>query len=300
MVMPTAFLSVIGLSNLSVNGHAEADIEIATETCVYATAEDDEGIALKSSSEFRANCRVRVESASDRSISATASSDMTATEICSNGETFLWATSTVTPAPVPCHQDYLDPLAHLAQPKGASDTCDFNDLILKGQVRLRPGVYCGTTTIAPASHAILETGEYTFRDGKLEIGSGSSAFGEDMLLYFQGAHSGLLVGDGSQFEGHGRLEGDFKGLVVYVDRECFSCSNIVEAGGRAEIEGTVYAPTAPFTVQSRASTVGAFQAFFIVHRLRVESSASFTVERGGGAGGVPVAFADEIVVRMVK
>lgn len=298
--MPTSFLPVVGLDSLRVIGHAEADIEATTENCVYVTAERERGVSLSASSEFNSNCGVRVESVSERAISATASSDMTASQICANGGTFLWATSTVTPLPIPCDEAYRDPLAHLAVPTNAKGACDFQDVTVKGRVRLKPGIYCGLTTIEPASHAVLESGEFVFRDGALVIGSGSSAFGDDILLYFQGKNSGLRVGNGSKFVAHGRLEGEFAGVLIYVDRDCAACSNVVEAGGQAEIEGTVYAPTAGYTVQSRASSVSASHAFFIVYQLTLESSASFTVNRYATADGVPEAYQDQALVRMVK
>jgi len=299
--IPTSFLPLVGIDALPVNGHAEADFELLTETCVYVTAPKEPGILLEASSQFRADCGVRVESTNPRAISATASSDMEAREICSNGDTFLWARSTVTPNPSPCRDDYLDPLRHLTPPSQASAGCNFVDHTVRGHVRLRPGVYCGKTTIAPASHAVLEAGEFIFRDGELRIGSGSSAFGEDILLYFEGSESGLHVGDGSQFEGHGRSAGEYAGLLVFVDRDCRKCSNVVHAGGIATVEGTVYSPAAPFTVQSRASTVSAGHALFVVYQLIQKSSASFSVTRDDGTGNdVPNAYVDAASLRVVK
>jgi len=298
--IPTSFLPLVGIGALPVNGYAEADFELLTETCVYVTAPKEQGITLEASSEFRADCGVRVESTNPRAISATASSDMHAHEICSNGDTFLWARSTVTPSPSPCRDDYLDPLRHIMPPSQANAGCDFVDHTVKGHVSLPPGVYCGTTTIAPSSHAVLEAGEFIFRDGELRIGSGSSAFGEDILLYFAGRESGLNVGDGSRFEGHGRSAGEYAGLLVFVDRDCLKCANVVHAGGTATVEGTFYAPAAPFTVQSRASTVSAGHALFIVYQLIQKSSASFTVMRDDGSGKVPKAYIDAVSLRVVK
>jgi hypothetical protein len=296
--MPTAFLPVIGIESLTVAGLAEADIKQRTETCIYVTASTGTGIGMRASSDLEADCEVWVESVDARAISATASSDMSAQTICSNGEVYLWATSTVSPDPVPCPVEFIDPLEHLGRPDGADSRCDFEDLVLKGQVQLRPGVYCGTTKIAPASDATLAAGEYVFR-GKLEIGSGSRASGQDLLLYFQGREAGLTIGNGSRFEGHGRLDGDFAGVVIYVDRDCQQCANIVEAGGRAAFEGTLYAPSATFIVQSRASAVSESHALMIVHRIFLESSGSLTL-RLDEVGIVPIAYTDGSVVRMVK
>ena len=297
--MPATFLPVLGIDTLTVHGSAEADIQASTETCVYVTEPVEFGVSLRASSEFAANCGVRVESRDARAISLMASSDMQATEICANGEAYLRASSTISPLPSPCLDEYRDPLQHLGVPERAAGGCDFRDLTIKGKsLRLRPGVYCGTTTLSPASHAVLEPGEYVFRDGEFAIGSGSSAAGEDVLLYFQGHGAGLNVGHGSRFEGHGRLSGEFAGVLVYVDRECDGCANLVNAGGTASLEGTVYAPHAPFTVQSRASAVTAAHTQLVVRQLILESSASLAVDLG--AGGVPLAYTDVSLVRLVK
>jgi len=297
--MPTAFLPLIGIETLPVTGEAEAGFETAPSTCVYVTAPIEQGVNLRASSQFSADCDVWVESSNRAAIAATASSDMTATRICANGDTYLHATSTVTPNPVPCDHPFRDPLEHLGRPDQAANACDFQDLTIKGHVRMRPGVYCGTTTIRPASNATFDPGTYVFRDGELVIGSGSSATGEDILLYFQGREAGLHVSDGAHFEGHGLPGGEFAGLVIYVDRDCNECSNLVRAGGTAALEGTVYAPTAPFTVQSRASTVAAPAALFIVYQMSLESSATFTVKSNFN-GGVPAAYADATLLRLLR
>jgi len=298
--MATSFLPLIGMESLDVSAYSEAEIEPGTETCVYVTAQRETGIYLHASSALITNCGVRVESSSDRAISATASSDMEAADICSNGDIFLRATSTVTPMPIPCADEYSDPLRYLGRPAAADAPCEFEDLTLKGHVLLRPGVYCGTTTVAPSSHAALQPGEYVFRSGELQIAPGSSASGENILLYFQGPNGGLSVGDGAKFEGHGRVDGDFAGLVIYTDRDCEGCRNMVQAGGTATLEGTVYAPSAPFTVQSRASTVTASHTLFIVYQILLEASASLSVELDSGTAGVPKAYKDSMIVRMVR
>lgn len=297
--MPTAFLPLIGVQSLPINALSEADFEGAPATCVYVTAPIEPGVTLFASSKFNADCDVWVESTNLASISGMASSDMEATGICSNGGTVLRATSTVTPEPSPCVKPFNDPLANLARPSEASGACQFTDLTLKGIVHLRPGVYCGTTSIEPSSRATFEPGVYVFRDGELSLGSGTDAAGEDILFFFEGRAAGLKIGDGAHFEGHGRQGGAFAGLIVYVDRDCLGCATTVKAGGTAALEGTVYAPTARFSVQSRASTVAAPAAMFIVYQIDLSSSADFSVASNFD-GSVPAAYADAARLRLVK
>ena len=297
--MPTSFLPVIGIEALKVNASASADMLSSVETCVYVTAPSEQGVNLHASSDLAADCKVWVESSNARAIQATAASTMQAKEICANGGTFLWATSTVSPAPEPCEHELRDPLRALGTPDQGG--CDVTDLTVKGNgVRLRPGVYCGTTTIRPASHATLEPGDYVFRDGQLVIGSGSSAEGDDILLYFRGEGAGLNVGNGARFYGSGRRSGEFAGLLIYIDRDCEDCATAIEAGGSAGLEGTVYTPSAPFLVQSHGSTLAAKHALFIVYQLMLESSARFTVKQDFADSEVPVAYADSASIRIVK
>ena len=297
--MPAIFLPVLGIDTLTVDGSAEAALQASTETCIYVTEPTEVGVALRASSKLAASCGVRVESRNARAISATASSDMKAPEICANGEAYLRASSTISPMPSPCIDEFRDPLAHLGVPERAAHGCHYRDLTVKGKaLRLRPGVYCGTTTIAPASHATFEPGEYVFRDGELAIGSGSSAAGSDILLFFQGQSAGLNVGHGSRFEGQGRSSGEFAGVLIYVDRECDNCANIVNAGGTASLEGTAYAPSAPLTVQSRASAITAAHTQLIVRQLVLESSANLAIHLG--AGDVPLAYTDTNLIRLIK
>lgn len=298
--MRANFLPLIGIAELAVSGAAEADFQAVNETCLFVTATRERGVDLHASSELRADCNVRVESSDSRAISATASSDIRAKEICSNGGTYLWATSTIEPSPAPCARPYVDPLGHLGRPASADAPCDYRDFVAKGRAQLKAGVYCGETRIAPASNVTLMPGEYVFRDGELVIGSGSVARGDDLLLYFHGQSAGLHVGHGSRFDGSGRSSGEFSGVLVYTDRDCESCTNAIEAGGTAAFDGIVYAPSAPLSLASHASSITAPGALVVVHRMVMRSSATLVVEKSDAPEGPSMAAAETAIIRLVK
>jgi hypothetical protein len=299
--MPANFLPLIGIATLPVRGLAEAALDPKAETCIHITAPRDPGVTMTASSQLNAECNVRVESDNARAISLTASSDMKAEDICSNGDTYLWATSTVTPTPRPCAASYIDPFRNLSAPDEAAGPCMVRDFKQKGDVDLRPGVYCGTTEIAPASHVRLAAGVYVFRDGGLVIDSGSSAEGDDILLYFTGKNAGLHVGDGAHFAGKGRQSGVFRTILIDTARDCEDCAHVIRPGGAVKLDGVVYTPTAPFQIQSHGSSVSAPGSMFVAYQLGLASSARFEIKASGsGSAGGATAFADTAIIRLVK
>jgi hypothetical protein len=184
-------------------------------------------------------------------------------------------------------------------PADAGSPCDYHDLSLQVSAIANPGTYCGTTTVRGTGVSFLP-GEYVFRDGMLTIGHGGEAMGADVLFYFEGSGAGLNVANGGDLQLSGRRSGELAGVLLYAARDCEDCEIIVNSGGAASFEGTVYAPSTPFTVETHFTNYGASYALFVVSQLVLRSAGELEITNDYSGSPVPLAYYDAANIRLLK
>ncbi len=246
---PTSILKLIGINEipLQVKAAARPQIENGGVACILALNESlADSFHLQGINESNSeNCWVWVNSSSSSAMSAVGASAASARGFCSHGG--VEGMEHFAPRPFKCNR--LDDPFHkeMWDYSPLSIECDHNNKTLKkGSHQLKPGVYCGRTSLKPHADVKLAKGVYIIKDGDLDVQAGSTLNGEaGVTIFFMGSNTFFNVQGGANVLLKAPADGDLAGFVL-VDRKPSHNTSIYETiirgGGTLKIEGVVYAP----------------------------------------------------------
>ncbi len=262
--LPTYFMPVLGISDMTISARAVAGVTGAVG-CVWVLNGDLEGaLEITSGSSLTAKkCFVKVSSCHSKALLVLSGSSIAADDIDVCGGTDCSGSNCV-PEPDtgecdgnPCEKG-IDPLADLEQPVPPAG-CDYTDTSLSslGTVGNRypiwPGTYCGGINTS-GSHVYFNPGVYYLKGGGLNILSDSTAEGEG-VTFFNTEGEGydyrpFLIQSNSviRFKApYGDSSSIFDRMLFWVDRDVVASSadreNTIESNASSYYEGTLYMPT---------------------------------------------------------
>ena len=294
---PTSILKLIGLDEipLQVRAAARPQIENGGVACILALNESlPDSFHLQGINEANSkNCWVWVNSSSSSAMSAVGASVASAKGFCMHGG--VDGAEHFGPRPFKCNR--LDDPFHkqMWDYSPLTTKCDHNNKTLKkGSYTLKPGVYCGSTSLKPHADVTLEKGVYIIKDGDLDVQAGATLNGEaGVTIFFMGSNTFFNVQGGANvlLKAPAEGEGEFPGFVL-VDRKPSSYSpiyeTIIRGGGSLKIEGVVYAPQWRIIISGNSEMNQDSKCFAMVaDRFHMEGNGKLNVVADCEASGLP-------------
>jgi len=234
---------------------AEAVVDKGDPICMMSMSKTkSQSLMVKGTADIVADgCAVQVNSSADDALYQTGSATATAKSFCVNGG-YSAAAGTLAPKPDDNCRQEKDPLAAQFATDLASlgdiTTCTKNNLQVKSDTTISPGVYCGGIDLKQDT-LTLQPGTYVVRDGEFHVSAGATLKGTGVTI--------LLAGDSStRFDNQGGANiylsaptgGAFSGIVMsQLSDSVPDKDNIVTGGGTVEITGIMYFPAQPISIQ---------------------------------------------------
>lgn len=306
----TPFLSLANISSIDAAASATAhgttvgDLSTAQKACLLALdPASADGIHIQGSNQIKyTDCWAHTNSTLATAINGnSSSSSAVGLGHCAVGN---WSDphSSYSPKPKAGCAAVADPYANVSAYSANSyeakftlptkaATCKANNLNLKkGTFALDPGRYCGGMTIMAGATVTLKPGVYYLDNGILDVKSGASLTGDDVLFYLQGTNSRFEIIGGGNVSLTGRQAGStYEGfvLIAHPDANPMGESNI-QGGGTFKLEGMLYAPKQRIEVSGNGDVNGGAVNFFgmVAKDFYFRGNGVFNLKKHGG-GSLP-------------
>jgi Flp pilus assembly protein TadG len=265
-------------------------LSTTTKTCVLALASaGSKAIHLdKRAAISAADCGVYANSTDSDAIRLDRDSKLTAGLICSGGGVKS-KTDAVVPEPLSDCPQMPDPLALRDPPPGGG--CQyFNVVIDTASPPLEPGIYCGGLSIKGDANVTLQEGDYTIRDGPLEITDKAVVKGNNVGIYLTGSKAIIDCKGAATVELSGRENGAMAGLLLFEDRTApLGRKHRINCANANRLTGTIYLPRGILLIDPN-SPVAAESAYtaIIANRLELDEGADLVLNADYNATDVPV------------
>ncbi len=312
----TPFLGLVSIPTLSmsVSATVEAVDTVTTSTvaggkvCLLALdPNSDDGIHIQGDNQVRmGNCWAHTNSAKATAINSNGSQARAVSDkgFCAVGGAAWSDEATFSPKPKTGCKTMNDPFATVSayDPSGnyastfalpsKSTTCKASRLSLKkGDFTLDPGRYCGGIDIKAGATVTFNPGIYYIDNGILNVQSGSTAIGTNVLFYLEGANSRFQIIGGGTTQLSGRHEtASYKGFLIiqHPNANTDGASNI-QGGGTFKLQGMVYAPRQRIEISGNGdvNTVDLDVFGMVAKDFYFRGNGVFNVKRHTGSGKVP-------------
>ena len=152
-------------------------------------------------------------------------------------------------------------------PPTVPSSCLATNLNLKkGSYTLSPGRYCGGLSLQAKATVTLKPGIYVIDNGELNVQSGASLTGSDVLFYFTGANAHMtLIGGGTVTLKGRQPSSSYSSFLFIADATAWQgkASNI-QGGGSMTLEGLLYMPTQTILVSGNGDVNGSSTYFGMI------------------------------------
>jgi Flp pilus assembly protein TadG len=232
-------------------------------------------------------CSFFVNSKDAKAISVRDTARFSAQTICSSGG-FDGSSINYFPMPRRDCPPIPDPLAKRPPPTAGS--CDFTNRVVinKGNVSLRPGVYCGGLTIRGSAIVKFDPGIYVIRDGKFNVDNGASIEGKDVGFYFQGFNAKINFQRDTTIDLSAPISGEMAGLLFYEDRSVTDIEkHRIYSNNAHTLLGTIYLPRGHLYIEAD-KPISQKAAFTIIIAGQIEMTAGPELFLNANYGSTPV------------
>ena len=176
-------------------------------------------------------------------------------------------------------------------PPAIPSSCKSSNLNLKkGSYTLEPGRYCGGIHIQAQANVTLNPGIYIIENGDLNVQSGASLTGSDVLFYFTGDAATMTVIGGGTIDLHGRRsDSSFSGFL-FMAKPGASTTQIsnIQGGGTFNLEGMLYMPKQTVLVTGNGDVNGSSPMFGMVAKnFDFRGNGIFKLQPPTGSSAVP-------------
>lgn len=215
--------------------------------CILALNETDiDALHLQGNNDLIAtDCVVHVNSKHQNSIDAVGTARASADEFCTMGE--VSGEHHFTPRPTTgCGKITLSVPFVPMQAPNSYEPVYTNTSIKKqdGSKILSPGIYDGGLEIRTHAEVTLNPGVYVVKDGPLEVASQAELWGENIVFYFTGSNTNLIVMSGADVKLTPRESGPYKGFLFVQDPASNAGETTkIQGGGSIDMSGILYTPT---------------------------------------------------------
>jgi Flp pilus assembly protein TadG len=218
----------------------------------------DDGIHIQGSNRINyENCWAHTNSSKATAINGNGNALANGAGNCAVGS-WVAGENHYTPTPKPNCLAATDPFATVGAyeasgtytptftPPAKENNCKASNLNLKkGTFTLDPGRYCGGIEMQAGAVVTFNPGVYYIDNGNLKVQSGSSAMGQNVVFYLEGASSKFELLGGGTIDLAARTTGSsYAGflLIMHPNANHMGTSTI-QGGGVMKLQGMMYAPT---------------------------------------------------------
>lgn len=237
--------AAVGVTHIDEVVVAKAEKMDSSPVCVLTlNSKNESNFYVYGNASFDADCAVHANSDSSRAASISGNkSTVTASMF---GVTGGATGSGWSVEPITGSDPVSDPYTKLPVP--VAGNCLYNDLKIQNtNVTLNPGTYCGGLTVLAGGSVTLNSGEYIFLDGQLQLGSGAQINGDKVLIGLIGANSYLFMGSNSAMKLTSPIAGTYKNIQFMSDRDLSRSKfqqewTTILSGASLEFDGAMYLP----------------------------------------------------------
>ncbi|MGP9822175.1 pilus assembly protein TadG-related protein [Salinarimonas sp. NSM] len=206
--------------------------------------------------------------------------------ICSAGGHFGRGTAFVPTPRTEC-PPIPDPLAgRAAPPVGA---CDYQNLDIRSDTYLLPGVYCGGIRISQGARVNLGSGLYVIKDGELRVDDGALD-GRYTSFYFTGKNAAIDFRKRSHIDLSAMRDGALAGILFFQDRAAEEGRDFkITSDDARTLLGTIYLPRGDLLVDAdRAVADESAYTVIVARRLELSAGPVLKLNTDYNATDIPV------------
>jgi Flp pilus assembly protein TadG len=176
-------------------------------------------------------------------------------------------------------------------PPAIATTCKSQNLSMKkGTYTLDPGRYCGGINMQAQANVTLNPGVYIIDNGLLNVQSGSSISGTNVVLYFSGANARMTIIGGGTVNLKGRNSGSsYEGFLAIAHPDAYrGLASNIQGGGTFNLEGMLYMPTQRIEVSGNGNVNGSSPYFAMVAKdFYFRGNGTFNLKKYAGNTALP-------------
>jgi hypothetical protein len=121
----------------------------------------------------------------------------------------------------------------------------------KGNVTLKPGIYCGGLSIGGSANVTLNAGVYVMKGGPLAISGKASIRGEYVGFYLTGKGANFSMGPNTTIELSAPKDGVMAGILFFEDRKASTTQkHTIRSNAARSLVGTFYLPRGSLTIDA--------------------------------------------------
>ncbi|MEZ5849516.1 MAG: TadE/TadG family type IV pilus assembly protein [Hyphomicrobiaceae bacterium] len=311
----TPFLGLVSVPSLTMSVSATVEATDVTTTTTVAGGKvcllaldpnSDNGIHIQGDNQVKlGDCWAHTNSSKASAINSSGSQARAESNkgFCAVGSASLSDESTFSPKPKTGCKTMNDPFAKVGAYSGGTYeatfsppykaiTCKASNLSLKkGEFTLDPGRYCGGINIQAGATVTFNPGIYYIDNGELNVQSGSTALGTNVLFYLEGAGSKFQIIGGGSTQLSGRHDtASYRGFLIiqHPNANTDGESNI-QGGGSFKLQGMVYAPRQRIEVSGNGDVNNLDLSVFgmVAKDFYFRGNGMFNLKRHTGEGKVP-------------
>jgi len=250
---PTYFLSLLGISSLTISTEAAATMGSAPG-CIYSLDPNDSGslglVTISGGATVKTGCGIIVDSGSSSAISVSGGGSIQAASVGIVGNYSTSGGGSISPTPVTGMVAADDPLDYLQPPTVGTCTAGTTNVSVSGgkTAVLSQGTYCGGISVSGGSKVTLNSGTYILEGGGLQVSGSSSISGSGVTFYnTQGggySYSPINISGGGTINLSAPTSGALAGILIFEDPSIAKGSSgaTLSGGSSASFTGAIYLP----------------------------------------------------------
>jgi hypothetical protein len=253
--VPTTFLGLIGINQISVTADAQATAysQAGPGVCVHSISAASKESFLESggSDTVAPGCMVWINSTHAQSTTLSGGSTITASSVCINGGISQGA-SNIHPTATDCGAR-SDPFASttITVPAG----CNYTNFSGSGTITLNPGVYCNGINLSGGPTVTLNPGVYYVNGGTLNMSGGGTMTGNGVTFVLTGGAILNLSGGGT-YHLSAPTTGQTASFVIFqMPNSAPGGQAHLSGGGAMYYEGIIYFPTQELLLSGSSNAV---------------------------------------------
>lgn len=252
--LDTTFLGIIGITEIAFNNTAIAIVDPLPPCLLALNPTSSQDLAFNGGVTLNGpKCKVHVNSKHGFSaMTGSKNAKISVANICVVGG---FKGNNFQPTPQTGCEPEPDPYSYMPQP--VVGACDHNNLSIKSDTTLFPGVFCGGIKVG-STKVKLNPGIYYIKDGPLSLSSQTVVTGDEVTFVFTGS-AYVEISGGAQVILSASPTGPYRGMLFYQHaNEPAGYVSKIAGGAKIQLEGVIYLANQKIKITGSATTTTAF------------------------------------------
>ena len=255
----TVFMSLMGISTVSLDVRSSATKSRRTDGCVLALNSTADGAVSDGGSTDTSlnNCSVYSNSKSRLALTVGGSATLSALSIGTVGQVSLSGNVTTTDGVGTGLAPIADPYSDVTFPSFSE--CTQTNYNVNTTTTINPGVYCRGLSVNAGATLTLNPGIYYIDQGSLSVNGGATITGQGVTLVFTSSTgknwATATINGNATVNLTAPISGPTAGIVIFGDRQIPSGTAFKFNGGSSQyLGGAVYVPTGAISYSGGSGT----------------------------------------------